>query len=115
MGEKGFLRGEVTEASDGLHLKKDVNDSEDSPVMGLLTGHKTTKPGTKENEVSGNNEAPSESTIKKAIRKRASYVKANSEYVTTTPKFFSFFPFFFFFFFFLHFYHINIVIHHILI
>ncbi|KAE8077437.1 hypothetical protein FH972_016002 [Carpinus fangiana] len=82
MGEKGSPRGEVAEASDELHLKKDVNDSEDSPVMGLLTGHKTTKSGTDENEISGNNEAPSESTIKKAIRKRASYVKANSEDVT---------------------------------
>lgn len=91
----------MADASDGLHLKKDVNDSEDSPVMGLLTGHKTTKSGTEENEVSGNNEAPSESTIKKAIRKRASYIKANSEYVTSSCKFVT--PFFW------RFYHINIL------
>ncbi|GLT63365.1 hypothetical protein SLA2020_359350 [Shorea laevis] len=51
IGEKGSPRGEVADASDGLHLKKDVNDSEDSPVMGLLTGHKTTKSGTEENEL----------------------------------------------------------------
>jgi methionine synthase II (cobalamin-independent) len=95
MGEKGSPTGEVAEASDELHLKKDVNDSEDSPVMGLLTGHKTTKSGTEENEISGNNEAPSESTIKKAIRKRASYVKANSEYVTPPCKFVTCFFFFF--------------------
>ncbi|KAG2709040.1 hypothetical protein I3760_05G220500 [Carya illinoinensis] len=81
MGEKHVNR-EVADSSEGLHSKKDVKDSEDSPVMGLLTGHKTTKVEHGEAKGSKNKEFPSESTIKKAIRKRSSYVKANSEKVT---------------------------------
>ncbi|KAL5776965.1 hypothetical protein ACOSP7_009891 [Xanthoceras sorbifolium] len=61
---------------------EDAEKTEDSPVLGLLTGHKTTK---SENEESGGDlskKLPSESIIKKAIRKRAAYVKANSEEVS---------------------------------
>lgn len=75
---------EVADSSEGLHSKKDVKDSEDSPVMGLLTRHKTTKAGCEESKASENKEVPSESTIKKAVRKRASYVKANSMYVASS-------------------------------
>ncbi|KAG6650245.1 glutamic acid-rich protein-like isoform X1 [Carya illinoinensis] len=81
MGEKSVTR-EVADSSEGLHSKKDVKDSEDSPVMGLLTRHKTTKAGCEESKASENKEVPSESTIKKAVRKRASYVKANSMKIT---------------------------------
>ncbi|CAI0395454.1 unnamed protein product [Linum tenue] len=54
---------------------------EDSPVMGLLTGHKKSKTEsirTKDIE----KKVPSESIIKKAILKRASYIGANSESIT---------------------------------
>lgn len=61
--------------------KKEVKEpcSEDeekldgSPVFGLLAGHKTTKVESKETK------EVSESTIQKAISKRASYLEANSE------------------------------------
>lgn len=52
---------------------------EDSPVLGLLNEQ---KPETEEAEGNGKKAIPSETIIKKAIRKRASYVKANSEYAT---------------------------------
>lgn len=56
---------------------------EDSPVMGLLTGH---KPKRKSEDPQGiENKVPSESTIKEAIRKRASYFRDNSEYVYLIP------------------------------
>lgn len=76
------MKREVADSS-----KKDVKDSEDSPVMGLLTGHKTTKVEREEAKGSENKEVPSESTIKKAIRKRSSYIKANSEYAASSCKF----------------------------
>ncbi|KAK9270245.1 hypothetical protein L1049_025822 [Liquidambar formosana] len=83
-------RGEATESPDGLESKRDEKEpgSEDedkmegSPVLGLLTGHKTTKFDTEETKGNDNKEVLSETTIKKAIRKRASYFKANSEKVT---------------------------------
>lgn len=50
-----------------------------SPVLGLMTGQKTVKSKIKGEE---NKEVPSESMIKKAILKRASYFKDKSEYVT---------------------------------
>ncbi|KAF5442498.1 hypothetical protein F2P56_035150 [Juglans regia] len=81
MGEKSVTR-EVADSSEGLHSKKDVKDSEETPVMGLLTRHKTTKAGCEETKASENKEVPSESTIKKAVRKRASYIKANSMKIT---------------------------------
>jgi hypothetical protein len=61
---------------------EDVEKPEDSPVLGLLTGHETTKSENEESEGDLSKEFPSESIIKKAIRKRAAYVKANSEYAT---------------------------------
>ena len=57
---------------------EDEEKLEDSPVLGLLTGHKTTKTENTKTENKENKEV-SESIIKKAIRKRASYVEANSE------------------------------------
>lgn len=76
------------EPSKGFQSKKDVLEPnsedeekmEDSPVMGLLTGH---KPKRKSEDPQGiENKVPSESTIKEAIRKRASYFRDNSEKVT---------------------------------
>ncbi|KAI9201379.1 hypothetical protein LWI28_022499 [Acer negundo] len=61
---------------------EDAEKPEDSPVLGLLTGHETTKSENEESEGDLSKELPSESIIKKAIRKRAAYVKANSEEVT---------------------------------
>lgn len=55
---------------------------EDSPVLGLMTGNKKTKFETEEAQGDGNKEVPSESNIKKAIRKRSAYIKANIEKVT---------------------------------
>ena len=70
-------------------MKKDVKEAssedeekmEDSPVMGLLTEHKKTKVQTKKSQVVEKKKIPTESTIKEAVKKRASYLKANSEYV----------------------------------
>ncbi|XP_022773227.1 glutamic acid-rich protein-like [Durio zibethinus] len=80
---------EGTESRKGRQPKKDEKDagseneekSEDSPVLGLLSGHKTTKTDNTETENIENKEV-SESIIKKAIRKRVSYVEANSDKVT---------------------------------
>lgn len=57
---------------------------EDSPVLGLMTGNKKTKFETEEAQGDGNKEVPSESNIKKAIRKRSAYIKANIEYATSS-------------------------------
>ncbi|GMI82913.1 hypothetical protein like AT4G08310 [Hibiscus trionum] len=74
---------EGTESPKGRQPRKDVNEPcseddklEESPVLGLLSGQKTMKTENKENK------EVSESTIKKAIRNRASYVEANSDKVT---------------------------------
>ncbi|PPD80013.1 hypothetical protein GOBAR_DD23047 [Gossypium barbadense] len=75
---------EGTESPKEREPKKEVKEpcSEDeekldgSPVLGLLAGHKTTKVENKETK------EVSESTIQKAIRKRASYLEANSDKVT---------------------------------
>ncbi|XWS25159.1 hypothetical protein CRYUN_Cryun27aG0046500 [Craigia yunnanensis] len=80
---------EGTKSPKGRKPKKDVKDAgsedeeklEDSPVLGLLSGHKTTKTENTKTENKENKEV-SESIIKKAIRKRASYVEANSDKVT---------------------------------
>ncbi|XP_021285403.1 DNA ligase 1 isoform X3 [Herrania umbratica] len=89
-GEKNVsTTTEVTESPKARQSKKDVKEAfsedeeklEDSPVLGLLTGHKTTKTETTETETKENKDV-SESTIKKAIKKRASYVEANSDKVT---------------------------------
>lgn len=63
---------------------------EDSPVLGLLNEEKPFKNETKEAGGNGKKAVPSETIIKKAIRNRASYVKANSEYATdSSNSFFS--------------------------
>lgn len=75
---------------EGCQSTKDVKEPcpenyekmEDSPVLGLMTGNKKTKFETEEAQGDGNKEVPSESTIKKAIRKRSAYIKANIEKVT---------------------------------
>ncbi|KAG5525035.1 hypothetical protein RHGRI_031653 [Rhododendron griersonianum] len=83
-------KGEVAESLEKEQLKEDVKvpssedeeKMEDSPVMGLLTGNKKTKVQTKETQGVEKMEVPTESTIKEAIKKRASYLKANSDTVT---------------------------------
>lgn len=76
---------EVAEPAKGYQSKKEVQQPhsedgekmEDSPVMGLLTA--TTEINKTEHEET---KEISQSEIKKAIRKRASYVVANSDQVT---------------------------------
>ncbi|XP_057974023.1 uncharacterized protein LOC131161964 isoform X1 [Malania oleifera] len=83
-------RGEAGESPEGAKLKKVVKEPssegeekmEDSPVMGLLTGQKKTKSETEEAKATKNKVALSESTIKKAILKRASHIRENSEKIT---------------------------------
>ncbi|XP_031281234.1 uncharacterized protein DDB_G0283697 isoform X2 [Pistacia vera] len=60
---------------------EDAEKMEDSPVLGLLTGNKTPKSEAEETQ-GHDKEPPSESAIKIAIRKRAAYIKANSETIT---------------------------------
>ncbi|KAJ0024814.1 hypothetical protein Pint_08200 [Pistacia integerrima] len=62
---------------------EDAEKMEDSPVLGLLTGNKTPKSEAEETQ-GHDKEPPSESAIKIAIRKRAAYIKANSEYATSS-------------------------------
>lgn len=91
-GEKHahLTKKEATESPEGHESRNDIKESysedeqkmEDSPVMGLLTGKKPPKSETKETVDDGNKEVPSESSIKKALLKRASYIKANSEKIT---------------------------------
>lgn len=90
--EKSSASGEnnvVTESSEGFQAKKEVKESfsedekmEDSPVLGLLTGHKTIKSEAEGFKETSNKKTPNESLIKAALTKRAPYLKANSEYVT---------------------------------
>jgi len=54
---------------------------EDSPVLGLLKEQKGGKQETKIAEGNGKKIVPNETLIKKAIKKRSSYLKANAEYV----------------------------------
>ena len=63
------------------HSSEEEEKMEDSPVIGLMTGKKTTKSKTKDTQAKEIKEVPSEGSIKKAMMKRASYIKANSEYV----------------------------------
>ncbi|KAL3592418.1 hypothetical protein D5086_011058 [Populus alba] len=64
------------------HSSEEEEKMEDSPVMGLMTGKKTTKSKTKDTQANEIKEVPSEGSIKKAMMKRASYIKANSEEIT---------------------------------
>ncbi|CAN6583874.1 unnamed protein product [Malus baccata var. baccata] len=61
---------------------EDEEKMEDSPVMGLLTGHKAAKSGTEETKTTNQKKGPTESVIKSALIKRGSYIKANSEKIT---------------------------------
>ncbi|GKU87653.1 hypothetical protein SLEP1_g2016 [Rubroshorea leprosula] len=80
---------EVVGSPKGRQPKKEVKEQcsedeekmEDSPVFGLLSGHKTAKTESIKTEQEDAKEV-SEGEIKKAIRKRASYVIANSDKVT---------------------------------
>ncbi|KAM0971600.1 hypothetical protein ACFX13_019783 [Malus domestica] len=87
--EKSLVKGEVAESLKRKSNKdaketcsEDEEKMEDSPVMGLLTGHKVAKTGTEETKTTNQNKAPTESVIKSALRKRGSYIKANSEKIT---------------------------------
>ncbi|KAJ6920020.1 zinc finger CCCH domain-containing protein 15 [Populus alba x Populus x berolinensis] len=64
------------------HSSEEEEKMEDSPVMGLMTGKKTTKSKTKDTQANEIKEVPSEASIKKAMMKRTSYIKANSEEIT---------------------------------
>jgi len=76
--------GEV-DPMDEVQMKKEAEEPnsgsgekmEDSPVMGLMTGPKKIKNDTGDTK---SNAVPSESTIKKAIWARASYLRENSQY-----------------------------------
>ncbi|CAN1235914.1 hypothetical protein LINPERPRIM_LOCUS4648 [Linum perenne] len=83
------IKEEASETPEGDESKPDPKDlnseedekMEDSPVMGLLTGQKKSKTEvnkTKDNE----KKVPTENIIKKAIWKRASYIRENSETIT---------------------------------
>ncbi|KAF9687222.1 hypothetical protein SADUNF_Sadunf02G0071200 [Salix dunnii] len=82
---------EVTESPERLELKNNIKEPcsedeekmEDSPVMGLLSGQKKTKSKAKDTQANKVKEVPSEGSIKKAMMRRATYIKANSEYVNS--------------------------------
>lgn len=90
--EEGGEKGESTQETEGQkeeHQSKDEKDlpedeekMEDSPVLGLLKEQKGGKQGTKIAEGNGKKIVPNETLIKKAIKKRSSYLKANAENVT---------------------------------
>ncbi|XP_052204224.1 uncharacterized protein LOC127809463 [Diospyros lotus] len=63
-------------------ISEDEEKMDDSPVMGLLTGHKINKVQTEETQVIKTKEVPSHSKIKEAIKNRAAYLKDNSEKIT---------------------------------
>ncbi|GFY96645.1 hypothetical protein Acr_11g0009510 [Actinidia rufa] len=83
-------KAEATGSPVKEQMKKDVKEAssedeekmEDSPVMGLLTELKKTKVQTKKSQVVEKEKIPTESTIKEAVKKRASYLKANSDKIT---------------------------------
>ncbi|CAL5202970.1 unnamed protein product [Lathyrus oleraceus] len=88
-GEKGESAQEEMEGQkEELQSKeeKDVLDDdekmEDSPVLGLLKEQKRVKQESKKEEGNGKKVVPNEALIKKAIRKRSSYLKDNAEKIT---------------------------------
>jgi len=91
MSEEDGEKGESTQETEGQkeeHQSKDEKDlledeekMEDSPVLGLLKEQKGGKQETKIAEGNGKKIVPNEALIKKAIKKRTSYLKANAEYV----------------------------------
>ncbi|CAH8272662.1 unnamed protein product [Arabidopsis lyrata] len=80
---------EVAKLSKEHKEKKDVKEdttgddekTEDSPVMGLLTEENTSQSVAEQTKDEDSKEVL-QSDIKKALRKRASYIKANSEKIT---------------------------------
>ncbi|KAK2442209.1 glutamic acid-rich protein [Trifolium repens] len=87
-GEKGENTQETEgqkeelQSKDEKDIPEDKEKMEDSPVLGLLKEQKDVKQETKKEEGNGKKIVPSENLIKKAIRKRSSYLKANAEKVT---------------------------------
>lgn len=89
MSEEDREKGESTQETEGQkeeHQSEDEKDLpedeekiEDSPVLGLLKEQKGDKQETKKAEGNGKEIVPNETLIKKAIRKRSSYLKANAE------------------------------------
>ncbi|CAI0585014.1 unnamed protein product [Linum tenue] len=75
------IPGEDVSKLDTKDHDSEEEKMEDSPVMGLLTGHKKSKTETNKNK-DIEKKVPSESIIKKTILKRASYIGANSESIT---------------------------------
>ena len=72
---------EECESKDAKDLcPEDEEKMEDSPVLGLLKEQKRAKLETKDDKGNGTKVVPSEALIKKAVRKRSSYIKANAEY-----------------------------------
>uniref|UniRef100_A0A803NL69 DEK-C domain-containing protein n=1 Tax=Cannabis sativa TaxID=3483 RepID=A0A803NL69_CANSA len=88
--EKSVAGDEQCESTEGHEsnidasesFSKDADKMNDSPVLGLLTGKKTTKLENKESEQVNEKKALSKATIKMALRKRARYLIDNSEQVT---------------------------------
>lgn len=82
------IKGEMEELSEGPQSKTEVKKSnsgseekmEDSPVMGLLTAKKVLHSAAEKTQGNGSKANITESTINKAIKKRAAYFRANSEY-----------------------------------
>lgn len=85
-GEKGESTQEMEGQKEEIQSKdeKDVPDDdekmEDSPVLGLLKEQNKVKQEAKKEEGNGKKVVPNEALIKKAIRKRSSYLRDNAEY-----------------------------------
>lgn len=86
-GEKGTSTQESEEPKEECEAKdakdlcpEDEEKMEDSPVLGLLKEQKRAKLETKDDKGNGTKVVPIEALIKKAVRKRSSYIKANAEY-----------------------------------
>lgn len=83
------IKGEMEELSEGPQSKNEVKKSnsgseekmEDSPVMGLLTAKKALHSEDEKTQGNGSKADITESMINKAIKKRAAYFRANSEFV----------------------------------
>ncbi|MED6111050.1 hypothetical protein PIB30_048817 [Stylosanthes scabra] len=95
ISEESGMKGASTKAPRGStdeSQSKDAKDGcpedeekmEDSPVLGLLKEkeQKEVKQETEEDKDNGGKVVPSETLIKKALRKRATYIRNNSENVT---------------------------------
>ncbi|OVA10415.1 hypothetical protein BVC80_917g20 [Macleaya cordata] len=63
-------------------ISEDEEKTQGSPVLGLLSGDEKNKHETEDTQSVKSEKAPTENTIKNAIKKRASYFRANSEQVT---------------------------------